>query len=238
MIDNTNQNDFMKISSGIFPTVPGITSLGMMGNPFGNIDFTRNKLDGFMGLYQIQNQINQQFLQSMSLIGFYQSAVMNSFRSINPAIFTQLTPSFNFNNSTFNNMGASGNSAVDLARKYTGYNSRDVKGLLPNFTAAGGNTNNCADFVSSVLESTGRLKGHYVNVGNLENALVKQGYKQIPASASKPGDVWINNSRGHVEMVSAQGGTKTIGSNNIMQGFQKITERSKSPASGVFYTLA
>ena len=42
---------------------------------------------------------------------------------------------------------ASGNAAVDLAKKYLGRDSIGMKGDLPNFTAAGGVTNNCADFV-------------------------------------------------------------------------------------------
>src|SRR5690349_4184318 len=38
-----------------------------------------------------------------------------------------------------------------MALTYVGSNSQDVKGHLPYFEAAGGQTNNCADFVSSNL---------------------------------------------------------------------------------------
>jgi len=131
----------------------------------------------------------------------------------------------------------SGQAAVDLARKFKGQESWRIKGKMPNFTAAGGQTNNCADFVSSALESTGRLKGHQINVKRMEQALIKQGYVQVPASQARPGDVWMNHSRGHTELVSAKGGTRTIGSNNDRPGHQVITERAKSTTSGVYYQL-
>lgn len=132
--------------------------------------------------------------------------------------------------------GPSGSDPVELGRKFLGQNSADIKGKLPNFTAAGGQTNNCADFVSSLLESTGKLKGHHVNVKSMEKELIKQGWRQVPASQSKPGDVWMNHSRGHVELVTQAGGTKTIGSNNDRPGHQVISERAKDPNSGVYYT--
>jgi hypothetical protein len=37
-------------------------------------------------------------------------------------------------------------------------------------------------------------------------------------------------------MVTSHGGTSTIGSNNIRQGHQVISERRKDPRSGVYYT--
>ena len=70
----------------------------------------------------------------------------------------------------------------------------------------------------------------------LETALKRQGYRQVPASQAKPGDVWMNHSRGHTELVTQAGGRKTIGSNNIRQGFQRISERDKNPGSGVYYS--
>lgn len=131
----------------------------------------------------------------------------------------------------------SGDDAVNLGRQYLGQASINLKGKLPNFTAAGGNTNNCADFVSALLESTGRLKGHYVNVEGLESALQKQGYVQIPASQAKPGDVWMGSDRGHTELVSGAGGTSLIGSNNVRPGYQVISEKSHDPNNGVYYGL-
>ena len=133
----------------------------------------------------------------------------------------------------------SGVDAVNMARRFLGRNSRDIKGELPHFTAAGGQTNNCADFVSSCLESQGLLKGHHVGVsnGNLRRALLSQGYKRIPASQARAGDVWISNSGGHTELVQGvqNGKLKLIGSNNDRPGHQVISEATKSLNSGVIY---
>jgi hypothetical protein len=107
----------------------------------------------------------------------------------------------------------SGNATVNLAEKYLGRDSIGLKGDLPKFQAAGGVTNDCADFVSSCLEDTGRLKGHEINVGHLESSLKQQGYKQVPRAQAQPGDVWISDSAGHTELVAAAGGKKLIGSN-------------------------
>jgi hypothetical protein len=125
---------------------------------------------------------------------------------------------------------ASGNAAVDLASKFLGRDSQSIKGQLPNFTAAGGVTNNCADFVSSVLESTGRLKGHEINVGHLEESLKKQGYQQVPREQAQPGDVWISDSAGHTELVAEAGGKKLIGSNGSAR--QTIKEDTYSGMHG------
>lgn len=129
-----------------------------------------------------------------------------------------------------------GQGSVDLARRFLGRDSRSIRGQMPHFTAAGGQTNNCADFVSSSLEATGRLRGHFVNVRGLERALQQQGWRQVPANMAKPGDVWMNHSRGHTELVSSMGGRTTIGSNNDRPGHQVISERNKNPGSGVYYS--
>jgi len=127
----------------------------------------------------------------------------------------------------------SGQAAVDLARKYIGRDSIGLKGDMPHFTAAGGVTNNCVDFVSSALESQGLVKGHHINVKAFEKELQKQGYRQIPASQAQPGDVWINHSRGHTELVASPGARTLIGSNGSAR--QKVSEHSNSPSSGVIY---
>ncbi len=132
---------------------------------------------------------------------------------------------------------ATGNAAADLAEKYLGKNSVDLKGQLPNFTAAGGVTNNCADFVSSCLESSGLLKGHEINVGHLEESLKKQGYVQVPREQSQPGDVWISDSAGHTELVAEAGGKTLIGSNG--SEYQKVSEdKSSGMNGGRFYHKA
>lgn len=116
--------------------------------------------------------------------------------------------------------------------------SQSVKGKMKHFQAAGGRSNNCADFVSSALQATGRGVKHTASVSELRQQLQKKGWKAIPRSEARPGDVWMtkSNTHGsrHVELVSAPGGTRTIGSNNIRKGVQQITERAKGP-SGVIY---
>lgn len=126
-----------------------------------------------------------------------------------------------------------GQAAVDLARKYLGRDSISLKGSMPHFTAAGGVTNNCVDFVSSALESQGLVKGHHINVKAFEKELQKQGYRQIPVSQAQPGDVWINHSRGHTELVATAGAKTLIGSNGSAR--QKVSEHANNPGSGIIY---
>jgi hypothetical protein len=134
--------------------------------------------------------------------------------------------------------GGSGQAAVDNARQFLNKDSSSIKGKMKHFTAAGGITNNCADFVSSALEGQGLVKGHHINVKSMEQELKKQGYKQVPTSQAKPGDVWISNSRGHTELVATKGATKLIGSNNNGDSRQEITEHANRPGSGVIYQKA
>jgi 3D (Asp-Asp-Asp) domain-containing protein len=124
---------------------------------------------------------------------------------------------------------ASGSDPVAIARKYVTHPptpSIKLKGKLPHFTAAGGETNDCADFVSSVLETAGRISGHHINVKEFEQSLKKQGWKYVTKQSAKAGDVWMNTSRGHTELVSADGAARLIGSNNDRPGHQVVTETS------------
>lgn len=134
------------------------------------------------------------------------------------------------------NPNGTGQDAVNLARKYLGHNAADIKGAMPNFTAAGGQTNNCADFVSSALESTGRINGHHINVRELEKSMLEQGYSRVSKEQAQPGDVWINGSKGHTELVAEAGGNTLIGSNNDRPGHQVISEH-RNPSGGYYYHL-
>jgi len=125
--------------------------------------------------------------------------------------------------------GHSSGDPVELARSFVTNpptSSIKMKGVIPNFTAAGGQTNDCADFVSAILQTCGRLSGHHINVGELEGSLKAQGWHQVSMGAAKPGDVWINYSRGHTQLVATHGATRTIGSNNDRKGHQVISERA------------
>lgn len=130
----------------------------------------------------------------------------------------------------------SGNAVAALAEKYLGRDSYSLKGDLPNFTAAGGRNNNCADFVSSLLETTGQLHDHEINVRGLEEQLIQEGWVQVSAEDAQPGDVWMNDQRGHTEIVEKAGNPPTlIGSNNGGDHIQEITRDTSSGRSGVFY---
>lgn len=125
--------------------------------------------------------------------------------------------------------------AVNLARQFNNRLPVDIRGQMPNFQAAGGLTNDCADFVSSALQATGGLDKHQISVKGLEKELQKEKYTQVPADKAQPGDVWISNKRQHTELVSQPGGTKTIGSNNYEPGHQRVSERDKALGTGVYY---
>ncbi len=124
--------------------------------------------------------------------------------------------------------------AVDLARRYLGRDSIGLRGDMPHFTAAGGVTNNCVDFVSSALESQGLVEGHHTEVKAFERALISQGYRRISGDQAQPGDVCMNASRGHTELVAAAGGTRLIGSNGSAR--QRVSEHQNNPNTGVYYT--
>ena len=133
-----------------------------------------------------------------------------------------------------------GQASVDLARRFEGQLSQNVKGKLDNFEAAGGKTNNCADFVSSVLQTSGRGIERTPLVNELRQQLQDKGWSEIAPEDAKPGDVWMTRSNTfrsrHTELVTqadGEGGFRTIGSNNITDHQQRIFERDKT--GGVIY---
>ncbi len=130
-----------------------------------------------------------------------------------------------------------GQASVDLARQFEGMLSQDVKGKLEPFGAAGGNTSNCADFVSSVLQASERGIERTPSVSELRAQLLEKGWEAIPREEARPGDVWMTESNTygsrHTELVTTAGGTHTIGSNNISSTQQQIFEREKE--GGIIY---
>lgn len=125
-----------------------------------------------------------------------------------------------------------GNSTIEIARRFLGERSRNVAGRMGPFSAAGGDTNNCADFVSSALVASGRLSRKNVNCRSLEQQLQREGWRQVPADQARPGDVAFNQSRGHVQL--CQGNGRQIGSNNVRRGLQYITEGNMMRNSVVY----
>lgn len=132
-----------------------------------------------------------------------------------------------------------GQKSVDLARRFEGMLSQDVAGKLGSFGDAGRKTNNCADFVSSVLSESGRGVERTEDVSKLRQQLLDKGWQVVPQDQAKPGDVWMTTSdkhgSRHTELVTTAGGTHTIGSNNIAsrQPQQQIFEREKT--GGLIY---
>ena len=133
-----------------------------------------------------------------------------------------------------------GQAAVDDARKFLGQKSQDVKGQLANFRAAGGNTNNCADFVTANLMNQGLIEGSHkgkeANVDKLREQLEIEGWSTVDAADARPGDVALHNTKRHAELVSEAGGRMAIGSSNqhpvthgSSDGQQYIIERPMIP---------
>ena len=133
-----------------------------------------------------------------------------------------------------------GQASVDLARQFEGQLSQNVKGKLDHFGAAGGKTNNCADFVSSVLQASDRGIERTPLVNDLRQQLQDKGWGEISPEDAQPGDVWMTRSNTHgsrhtelVTQADGEGGFNTIGSNNISDDQQRIFERDKT--GGVIY---
>lgn len=131
---------------------------------------------------------------------------------------------------------ARGQEAVSTARSYLGVRSNQIGGL-EHYTAAGGSTNNCADFVSAVLQEQGMLQHQYVSVSRLRQGLTDHGYRRVSAQEAEPGDVWISPNGGHVELVTQTGGGRLIGSNNNGRSYQTISERPVWASGGQYYQL-
>lgn len=106
---------------------------------------------------------------------------------------------------------------LEYAKKFLGTNAKDLKGVMPNFQDAGNGRKDCADFVSSVLQNTGKLQGHYNRVVDLEAALKKQGWVEVSQEQAQPGDVYLytGENGNHTEIVAEPGAKKLIGSNNV-----------------------
>jgi 3D (Asp-Asp-Asp) domain-containing protein len=122
---------------------------------------------------------------------------------------------------------ASGSDPVTVARKFVRSpplraDSPILKRYLPHYTAAGGATNDCADFVTACLITAGKIgnlaptASAKINVHYLKEYLLASGWHTVPKSRAKPGDVWMCdgvNGIQHVTLVSQSGGGEIIGAN-------------------------
>ena len=136
----------------------------------------------------------------------------------------------------------SGEKVAKAARNWGKTKAKDLTGRLPGFAdttgmveTGYGQTNQCANFVSTFAQRLG-LKGHYLSVPQLREALEQQGWKKVSAQAAKPGDVWMSDS--HTELVTQAASGKhglpeVTGANNGGHYSQTISSHPQS--SGSFY---
>jgi uncharacterized protein YukE len=121
---------------------------------------------------------------------------------------------------------ARGDNPAKIAEQFLGRNAGDLKrsGELPAMQSWVPNNVNCANFVSGCLEAAGLIDKNQASasVAGLTANLEADGWKSIPLSQAKPGDVVISNGGGHVVLYAGDG--QFIGSNNINpDGSQKIS---------------
>ncbi len=126
-----------------------------------------------------------------------------------------------------------GTSANSVAQRFLGeaQHQLEFSGQLPEDRWPP-TSEDCANFVSACLQVAGKLPAsqHNDNVVGLKNNLLADGWREIPLSEAKPGDVCCFDGPGgpyqHVELFNAWNGSRPqyIGSNNILSdGTQEIS---------------
>ncbi|WP_370947967.1 NlpC/P60 family protein [Amycolatopsis sp. cg5] len=121
---------------------------------------------------------------------------------------------------------ARGDNPAKIAERFLGRNASDLKrsGELPAMQPWVPNDVNCANFVSGCLEAAGLIDKSQASasVAGLTANLEADGWKSIPLSEAKPGDVVIANGGHHVVLYAGDG--QFIGSNNVNpDGSQKVS---------------
>ena len=85
-----------------------------------------------------------------------------------------------------------------------------------------GYNDNCANFVTACLKSVGLISKNMINLTQINNHCTNQtdGYRKIDYANAKAGDIWVNASKGHTELVLGykDGTIYLIGSNNFNAG--------------------
>ena len=106
-----------------------------------------------------------------------------------------------------------------------------IRGPGWSYEPVGGQTNNCAEFVTSCLRMAGEIGYQQDNVGALEQSLGATWKYRASVAAARPGDVWICNNSviQHTVLVSAAGATETIGSDG---SGTEIIKREPMPTTG------
>jgi peptidoglycan hydrolase-like protein with peptidoglycan-binding domain/GH25 family lysozyme M1 (1,4-beta-N-acetylmuramidase) len=140
-----------------------------------------------------------------------------------------------------------GTDANQIAQRYLGDSEHylEFSHRLPMDTWPS-TSEDCANFASSCLQVAGKLPSrlHSDNVNGLKGNLLSEGWREIPMSQAKPGDVvCFNGPLGpdqHVELFNAwvDGKPQYIGSNNILSdGSQAISLDDGSYFNGYAKTV-
>lgn len=153
-----------------------------------------------------------------------------------PAIFsTSAKPSKFTGREPFTPFTNPGQRLIDVARKLEGTDTYKLVGQLRGLRGTSDGNKMCADWVTSMLGKFADFKGHQVNVDQMQAALARQGWKRIPASQARPGDVAITNNGNHTELVATNGGKRLIGSNNNGHTYQTIHEHDQDPSQAIYW---
>ncbi|MBR4986951.1 MAG: SH3 domain-containing protein [Proteobacteria bacterium] len=136
--------------------------------------------------------------------------------------------------------------AADYAHSFLGRTTKDLVGTLPylqDLSCYGGTNNgydnNCANFVSAILQNYNLLNKHYINISGITSGMLSFGYQKVSRAQARPGDVWCSS--GHTEIVykNNSGKITLVGSNNGGDDVQEISEDSWSgnQSNSTFYQL-
>jgi 3D (Asp-Asp-Asp) domain-containing protein len=129
-----------------------------------------------------------------------------------------------------------GGDPVSIAMKFVGLPSWSptlIAGLKPYYNNMGRETNNCAEFVSAVLQKAGRISFNNATVLGLESMLKGAGWKPVSKEQSKPGDVWIHREGPqHTVLIASDGGGSTLGADGSSQEYVK---HEAMPYPGAYY---
>lgn len=197
------------------PTIPGFGAQNL-GNPYGFGVGAADPTQQMMA--QMTQQMGQLMQALISMLGQGQGMASAGGGFGNSGAASGLTDFLGGGTTgavSGDSSGASGSSAVDIAKKYLGQKSGSISDL-EGFTRTGQADNNCAEFVSACLAKAGvyKKKPGDASVRVLKQHLIEDGWKKVSKDQAKPGDVAIFNGTQHIELVAEAGGKQLIGSNN------------------------
>jgi peptidoglycan hydrolase-like protein with peptidoglycan-binding domain len=182
--------------------------------------FDTHGVDGSFGPATQSALMSYQYTRGLSADGVAGPATWGALNSHAPAVRSGSAP-------------VAGTAANQVAQRFLGeaQHQLEFSGQLPEDTWPP-QSEDCANFVSSCLQVAGKLPAsqHNDNVVGLKNNLLADGWREIPLSEAKPGDVCCfdgpDGPYQHVELFNGWNGSSPqyIGSNNILSdGTQEIS---------------